>query len=157
MAIISKTYSRLLAIIMAWLGFSCEQPDNGGGMICPEYGVPMATYKAKGIVVSQADNAPIEGIRAVLKAKLDATGERFHGIDTVYTDSKGTFYLKGQNMSSKMLYVELRDIDGEQNGSFTDMDVVADYSNEKFTGKKDCLYLGEIEKDLEIIKIKPKE
>ena len=157
MALISKTYSKILAVLLTWLGFSCEH-DNGG-FICPDYGVPSATYKAKGIVVSQTNDAPIEGIRVVLKQDMYGTEGQFCGIDTVYTDRKGVFNLKSQNYEilSNKLYVEVTDVDGEKNGSFTDMDVVADYSNEKFTGGKGCMYLGEVEKDLGIIKLTPKE
>ena len=148
MAIISKTYGRLLTVIMAWLGFSCE-PDHGGGM-CPDYGVSSATYKAKGTVVSQTDDVPIEGIRAVLKAEPDATW----GMDTVYTNSKGVFNLKGFDFSNK-LYVELTDIDGEKNGSFNNKDIEVDFSHIKYKGSD--WERGEVEKDLGIIKLTPKE
>ena len=144
MAIISKTYGRLLAIILAWLGYSCDW----WGM--EKYGAPVATYKAKGTVVSQTDDTPIEGIRAVFKAEPDATW----GMDTVYTDSKGVFNLKGFGYSNK-LYVELTDIDGEKNGSFDNKDVEADFSHVKFKGNGQ--ESGEVEKDLEIIKLTPKE
>jgi len=144
MAIISKTYSRVLAFIMFWLGFSCDQ----WGM--EKYGTPVAKYKTKGVVVSQTDDVPIEGIRAVLKPEPNATW----GMDTVYTDSKGVFNLKGFSFASK-LYVELTDVDGEKNGSFTGKEVEADFSNVKFKGSdRDS---GEVEKDLGIIKLTPKE
>jgi len=155
MVIISKTYGRLLAILLAWFGFSCETED--GGRICPMYGVSPATYKAKGIVVSETDDTPIEGIRAVLKTPHWREECTFWGLDTVYTDHKGVFNLKSSNDYSGNLYVELADIDGDKNGTFTDKDVEVDYSNVKFTGGDNCSYRGEAEKDLGIIKMKPKE
>ena len=144
MATISKTYGKLLAVLLSWLGFSAILSS------CTKYGDPVATFKAKGVVVSQTDDTPIEGIRAVFKAEPDATW----GMDTVYTDSKGVFNLKGFGYSNK-LYVELTDIDGEKNGSFDNKDVEADFSHVKFKGNGQ--ESGEVEKDLEIIKLTPKE
>ena len=151
MAVISRTYGKILAVLLTWLGFSCD-------IIHPadEYGTPSATFKAKGIVVSQENDVPIEGIRVVLKTDSDAAK---YGIDTVYTDSKGAFNLKSQKheFDYNKLYVELTDVDGEKNCSFTDKDVIADYSNEKFKGGSGNWYRGEAEKDLGIIKLTPKE
>ena len=145
MAFITKTYGKLLAVLLSWLGFSAILSS------CTKYGDPVATFKAKGVVVSQTDDTPIEGIRAVFKAEPDATW----GMDTVYTDSKGVFNLKSFDYYSSKLYVELTDIDGEKKGSFYNKDVEADFSHVKFKGnvRED----SEVEKDLGIIKLTPKE
>ena len=140
MAIITKTYGRLLAIVLSWLGFSAI------AVSCVDYGAPAGTYKAKGVVVSQKDNTPIEGIRAVFK---DATW----GIDTAYTDSKGVFNLTSY-YGCYTMSVELSDIDGEKNGWFTSKDVEVDFSHVQF--KSDDTD-REVEKDLGIIKLTPKE
>ena len=149
MAHISKTYSKILAILMAWLGFSCD----GTGTL--EYGTPSATFKAKGVITSQADDHPVEGIRAVLKPNQNTEW----GMDTVYTDSKGAFNLKSGNdgFAHQKLYVELSDVDGDKNGSFSDKGMEIDYSNEKFTGGDGHWYKGEAEKDLGTIKMEPKK
>ena len=146
MALITKTYGKILAILMAWLGFSCDWGDR------EKYGTPYAIYKAKGVVVSETDDKPIEGIRAVLKTQQNAT----YGIDTVYTDSKGAFSVKEGGLFDK-LYVELADVDGEKNGSFNDTIIVADYSYAKFTGGDGNWNMGVAEKDLGKIKMKPQE
>jgi len=150
MATISKTYGRLLAILLAWSGFSCDQ----WGMA--KYGVPSATYKVKGVVVSETDDALIEGIRAVFKTRMDAT----RGMDTVYTNSKGVFNLTCRNidyyeMDGSKLYVELADVDGEKNGLFTDKNVEVDFTNVKFKGSD--FDTREVEKDLGMIKMTPKK
>ena len=145
MAHISKAYSKILVILLTWLGFSCDQWGKD------KYGTPSATYKAKGVVVSQTDDAPIEGIRAVLKNQPDATW----GMDTVFTDSKGVFKVKGHVEFENMLYVELADVDGAINGLFNDTTVIADFSHVNFKG--DDWYSGEVEKDLGIVKMEPKE
>jgi len=152
MAIFSKTYGKILAALLACLGFTCTECAKD------EYGTPTATFKAKGTVVSQEDDAPIEGIRAVLKAR-HTTDQPFFGMDTVYTDSKGVFNLKSRKgeMDFRKLYVELSDVDGDENGAFTDKDIEADYSNAKFKGGNGHWYRGEAEKDLGVIKMEPKE
>ena len=144
MAIISRTYGNILAAILAWLGISCNQWG------VEKYGTPSATYKAKGVVVSETDGAPIEGIRAVLKYQTSDTWE----MDVVHTNGKGVFNLKTYDGYGN-LYVELTDIDGDKNGSFRDTTVVADFSHVKFKGN---IPEGrEVEKDLGIIKMKPKK
>ena len=149
MAIISKTYGRLLAILMTWFGFSCDLITK------VEYGTPSASFKAKGVVTSQKDNNPIEGIRTILKTQQGAS----YGIDTVYTDNKGAFNLKSgkDEFDYQKLYLELSDVDGDENGSFSDMEIVIDYSNEKFTGGDGHWYRGEAEKDLGNVLMLPKE
>jgi len=143
MARISKIYKILISALMALLGFSCRNP---GGDVA-EYGVPSATYKAKGVVVSESDNSPIKGIRAELKGN-DVIG-------TVYTDNEGSFSLEGSEFPRQKLYVELNDVDGELNGSFVKMEFEADYTNKTFTGGSGWYY-GEAEIDLGKIKMKPK-
>ena len=150
MARVSKIYSRMLTILIAWLGVSCNWINPG----C-EYGTPSASFKAKGVVTSQTDNKPIEGIRAVLKADDYSS----YGIDTVYTDSKGAFSLKSRKdeFHHQKLYLELNDVDGDENGSFADKGIEIDYSNEKFTGGDGHWYRGEAEKDLGNVRMEPKE
>jgi len=142
MARISKIYRILISALMALLGFSCR---NHGDVV--EYGVPRATYKAKGVLVSESDNAPIKGIRAELK--------RDRTIDTAYTDSEGFFSLEGSEFPRQKLYVELTDVDGDLNGSFVKMEIEADYTNETLTGSSGWYY-GVAEIDLGTIKMKPK-
>jgi putative lipoprotein (rSAM/lipoprotein system) len=142
MARVSKIYRILISALMALLGFSCV--NHGGDVV--EYGVPSATYKAKGVVVSEADNSPIKGIRAELK--------RDWAIDTAYTDSDGSFSLEGSEFPNQKLYVEFIDVDGEENGSFVKMKIEADYTNKPFTGGSGWYY-GEAEIDLGKIKMKP--
>ena len=152
MTIISKIYSRLLALSLSFLGFSAILSS------CVKYGTPgyTTTYKAKGTVISHENDAPIEGIRAVLKAPLEYE-DKFRGMDTVFTNSKGVFNLTSHQYETYFdkLYVELTDIDGEKNGLFIDRDVEVDFSHVKFKGKE--LYRGEVEKDLRIIKMELKK
>jgi putative lipoprotein (rSAM/lipoprotein system) len=149
---ISKIYRVLISALLSLLGFSSWTCDIGGGS-ASEYGVPRASYKAKGVVVSESDDTPIEGIRTALKRYETSD------MDTTYTDSKGSFSLEGDGgKSRKKLSVELTDVDGEENGgSFAKMEIVADYTNETFTGSSGHWYEGEAEIDLGIIRMTPAE
>jgi len=150
MARISKIYRMIISALLALLGFSCV---NENGPFYAEYGVPSATYKAKGIVVSESDNSPIKGICVELKryARYDEYGP----IGTAYTNSDGSFFLEGSEFPRQKLYVEFIDVDGKLNGSFVKMEIEADYTNKTFTGGSGHWYVGEAEIDLGTIKMKP--
>lgn len=157
---VSKIYGSLLAIVMAWLGFACNKNSSSDIDIRDirlEYGTPWVMFKVKGAVISQENDVPIEGIRAVLKIKYDAEGQFVQGMDTVYTDDKGAFNLKGRG--GNKLYIEFIDVDGEKNGSFADKEIEVDYSGETVTATDDYghLCIGEAEKDLGTVKMEPKE
>jgi len=144
MARISKIYRILISALLALLGFSCGNRERD---FVVEYGSPSATYKAKGVVVSESDNSPIEGIQAEIKGDWETA--------TAYTNSEGFFSLKVSSFPGQKLYVELNDVDGEVNGSFVNMKIEADYTNATFTGSSGWYY-GEAEIDLGIRKMKPK-
>ena len=163
MAVISKIYTRILAALLAWLGFSGTVTGcdgfffRGGGT---EYGTPSATFKAKGVVVSETDNTPIQGIRAVLGEKyLYDLEENFYELnDAVLSNSSGNFNLSARSFpGGQALFVKLTDIDGEANGLFADKMVKADFSNSEFTGGSGNWYRGRAEIDLGTIKMTPDE
>jgi putative lipoprotein (rSAM/lipoprotein system) len=140
-------YRIIISALLALLGFSC-------GIIretASEYGSPSATYKAKGVVVSEETDSPIEGIKAEFERGVYGIGT------TAYTDSTGSFSLRGDDFPRQKRYVILTDIDGEENGLYAPMEVEADYTNETFTGSSGNWYEGTAEIDLGIIKMKPKE
>ena len=153
MANITKTYTKILAALLAWLGFSSTLSG------CMEYGAPVATYKAKGTVVSKTDKSPIPGIRAVFKRYPYDIEEQPCRREPIYadTDSKGVFRLLVKSHHSDLFYIELTDVDGEKNGLFANKVIEADYSNEKFTGGDGNWYRGSAEKDLGIIEMEPEE
>ena len=112
MAIISKTYGRILAILLSWLGFSAIPTSCGTDYGCGTSGFKLQTT---GSVVSKKDETPIEGIRVVLK-------EEHKGYDTTYTEKNGDFFIQHPNLTEgcEQFFIELQDVDGETNGSFED-------------------------------------
>jgi len=155
---ISNIFKKIISVFLASLGFSCL-------FFACAYGAPYATYKARGTVVSEADNSPIEGIKASFlrpnryyDEEYDEEEYQFFPIATTYTSNNGAFSLKSNNLpTGKKLYVELLDVDGEINGSFIRMEIEVDYSNEKLTGGSGEWYSGVAEINLGTIKMKPEE
>ena len=158
MAAISKIYTKILASLLAFLGFSGTVISCNGPIEHPPsmYGVPAAIYKAKGVVVSETDNTPIPGIRAVLLENYDASEEQFQEIgNAAYSNNSGNFNVEGESFNGQeVLYVELTDIDGEENGIFMRKVVEADFSNATFTGGSGS-YEGEAKVNLGTIKMIP--
>ena len=158
MAVISKLYTKILAAFLAWLGFSgtvvsCNGIFGNG----VEYGVPSATFKAKGVVVSEEDNTPIQGICAELLEKYSGTSEdRFYNIgNPAYSNNNGDFNVGGSSFPREVLYVKLTDVDGEENGLFAGKVVEADFSKATFTGGSGNWYEGQAEINLGTIKMTP--
>ena len=150
MIYISKILKIIVPALLASLGYSCI------GWFAAEYGCPNATYKAKGIVVSDSDGSPIEGIRASLfRDTAYENYEEPYPIATAYTNSSGFFFLEGSEFPRLKLYLELLDLDGELNGSFERMEIKADYSIKTFTGGDGHWYEGEATIDFETIKMLP--
>lgn len=118
MALITKTYSKLLAFFLSLLGFSATH------FSCVKYGCPNGEIRPKitGSVVSERDEAPIQGIRAVLK-------DNYQGYDTAYTAKNGEFFLQYPytmckiDVQNQNIRVELQDVDGNENGSFENMEI----------------------------------
>ena len=121
MARVSKIYSSILAVLLSWLGFSVVVSS------CAKYGAPVCQGdefirpQITGSVVSENDNTPIQGIRAVLK-------EGNQGLDTTYTAINGDFLLQHPYSICKeelrFLLVELQDVDGD--GVFEDKEIPID-------------------------------
>jgi len=102
MALITKTYGNILAALLTLLGFSPILSS------CAKYGAPCTSPQITGSVVSAKNYEPIQGIRVVLKEKLQ-------GYDTAYTAKNGGFYLQSPHHCIEdgiNLLVELKDLDG---------------------------------------------
>jgi putative lipoprotein (rSAM/lipoprotein system) len=153
MAYISKIYRILISVLLAFLGFSCGYGTNNS--LSGEYGTPSATYKAKGVVVSEIDDSPIEGIHTELIR--DLTTDYTFTFDATDTNVEGFFSLEGEEFPHQILYVKLTDVDGEENGSFAEKVIEADYTDKTFTGGSGHWYEGVAEIDLGKIKMKPAE
>ena len=153
MVTISRAYRKILAALLTCLGFT--------GVVCgvdqPVYGVPSATFKAKGIVVCETKGTPIEGIHVTLEEKHQySSEEQSYEIGSTHTGNNGVFNVEGESIQVKrILYVKLTDVDGEENGLYAGEVIEADFRNVTFKGGSGNQHGSEAEIDLGTIKMKP--
>jgi len=125
MAIITKTYGRILAALLSMLGFTVISSCG------TDYGCGTSGFKPQvtGTVVSKEDEFPIEGIRVVLK-------DEYRGYDTIYTAKNGDFLLQHPTKTEgcENFSIELQDVDGETNGSFEKMEIPIATKNKQNLG-----------------------
>jgi len=153
MVVISMTMRKILAALLACLGFSSTV------ISCGMYGSPSATYKTSGVVVSEADDSPIQGIRAVFGWKSRyVTDAYFKEIGNTRTNKTGKFSIEEKTYDlgrNNMFYVELTDVDGEKNGLYASKVVEMDFSKAQFKGGDGNWYEGKAEINLGTIKMTP--
>jgi putative lipoprotein (rSAM/lipoprotein system) len=131
----------VLAVILAMLGFA-----SACGESVDEYGVPSAKFIVKGNVSSAQTSQPVPNIRVVLDQ------------DTVFTNAQGNYIVVDENgfPESRTYSLKFQDIDNDLNGSFTDLDTIAEFNNPVFKGGNGKWYSGEVTKTIDI-KLDPKK
>ncbi|MDO5443600.1 MAG: radical SAM-associated putative lipoprotein [Bacteroidia bacterium] len=116
---IRSFWSRLCAWAIGLLGFtsvSCDViEDITGGMMC-EYGCPTMDYEIKGTVVDALRGKAIQGIS--VSRPWD------YGDEAVITNAKGEFTFSGQEFPRDTLHILATDIDGNENGTYSEEKVV---------------------------------
>lgn len=149
-------YSRLLAALLAMLGFTnCDEDD--GRVVA--YGAPFADYKISGRVVSAENGAPIPGIRISLGFPIsiaDLPTDYFENrVLRTQTDQDGffQFYEENGHMDSRMR-LWLHDVDGEENGLYQDANQMIYILPSDFSGGKGW-YTGLAVKDLGTLRLVP--
>ena len=144
-------YSKILSFFLVILGYqACDVIDP-----VDEYGAPSAKYKVKGTVVSETEELPVKGVRAVLVETYDGEENPYSG-DTIYTDADGRFsFEQNRGYIAEKFNLKLQDVDGESNGSFEDREVTVDFKDAEYEGK-DGWYIGKAEKDMGKIILKNK-
>jgi putative lipoprotein (rSAM/lipoprotein system) len=137
---ILKTYNVLIAGLLAMLGFAtaCDSKD--------EYGTPSAKFIVNGKVKSSETDQPIENIRISMQG------------DTTYTDENGVYQVvdKWGFPTDQTYNIEFKDIDGELNGEFSDLDTIVEFKDPKFSNGDGDWYSGETSKEFDV-KLTPKK
>lgn len=132
-----KLENSLLILLMAFLGIStsCEKSNESPA----EYGTPHANFIVNGKVVASSTNEAIKDIQVIMQR------------DTTYTNDKGEYSVKMEGFPNENTYIlEIKDIDGEQNGSFEEKDITVDFSDEEFNNGDGKWYKGEKEKSVDV-------
>jgi len=152
MAKIYKIYSQILSLLLILLGFSACDDDNNDDDQGPilMYGTPSATYKVKGVIVSEDTSLPVKNIRTILVETYDGKENPYWG-DTIYTNNEGKFDLmiSSNRIKSANFNLKIEDIDGDENGNFNTKTQALTIVNSKNK--------NEVEEDLGQIEIAPKK
>jgi len=102
------------------------------------YGMPYADYLLLGTVKSSDEKKPVQGLLVALRDTLDMS----YIIDSTRTDSQGKYVLEFQGEAwENTLKIEVRDLDGNQNGLFVDKDTLVTINQED---------LADVEKTVDI-------
>jgi len=137
---ILKTYNVLIAGLLAILGFAtaCNSKD--------EYGTPSAKFIVNGKVKSSETDQPIENVRVTVQG------------DTAYTNASGGYQVvdKWGFPTDQTYIIEFKDIDGELNGEFSDLDTIVEFKDPKFSDGNGDWYSGETSKEFDV-KLTPKK
>lgn len=117
----------LAAGILSFLGFSCNSLDP----VC-EYGTPNADFELKTKVID-GENKPIKGLEVEY---WERPRQNFNNIK--HTDANGEAIFR-QNMLPPKGYqvVEVRDVDGEENGKWETKKDSVYVDSKNFKNKKD--------------------
>ena len=135
-----KTYNAMVYAILGALGFttsSCTYAD---------YGTPSADYIVLGKVTDSQNNQPIKDI--LVKASWKAVSTNAEG--------KYEIVINDERTGSQIIPIQFRDIDGDLNGSYMDLDTIVEFKNPKFTGGDKKWYEGKTTKEFNI-QLSPKE
>jgi putative lipoprotein (rSAM/lipoprotein system) len=141
--------NKIIAFLMALLGFTGACKDGPWGGMVAAYGTPHADYIVKGNIASAKDNSILKGIRIIAR---DADSP--FRTDTVKSDAMGNYQCKITDILVTNIHLSLTDVDGAINGTFEPLDTTVTYTNPNFTGG-DGWYTGKTEKVLNL-KMKPK-
>lgn len=135
----------LLALCSSTLAFlvGCS---NIIGQNVAAYGMPHASFKARGTIKAANTGEPIEGIEITI-SELDDYPET----DTTFSDESGEYRCSTTIFSHEdSLKLSFRDVDGAENGLFIPKDTVIHYRKSELTGASGDWYLGEISKEINI-------
>ena len=148
--------SKLISACLILLGFnSCDSISFGRA----EYGTPHASYKISGKVVSDADGKEINGIKVTMVRK-NIDGSHHPVTHSVTTNADGEFLINDNQVTSfpdEEFIIHLEDIDGAENGLFTDSEQMIKFVKSDFSGASGHWYYGKTERNMGVIKLTPAE
>ena len=135
------TVNKLFLALITFLGFSCD-PDGPWSV---EYGAPHADFIVNGSIVDESTLNTLSNIQVAMEG------------DTVYGDENGNYEVKVTNFSSNNSFlVVFKDIDGDTNGSYSQLDSLVEFEDPDFINGDGSWYHGETSKEINI-KLKSKE
>ncbi|HOF01038.1 MAG TPA: radical SAM-associated putative lipoprotein [Spirochaetota bacterium] len=123
-----RIFSTILGGILSLFGISAY-------CMPAEYGTPTAEYTFKGKVTSSLTGKPIPGV----KVTVDSTSAYDYSayIKSIITDESGDYEILkdyGGAPDGKVIYIRAKDVDGELNGNFKDVEKSHTIKKTDFSG-----------------------
>lgn len=142
-----RLFNFVLSGLLTLLGVSGCTKDSPD-----EYGAPRATFIVNGTISSEASDETVEDIKVVM------VRDGFYPNDSTVTDGSGLFEVKDQwgfPEDSEYL-LKIRDVDGDVNGAFEDLDTTVVFEDPEFEGGDGNWNYGETSKEFNI-RLTPKK
>ena len=140
-----KTYNVIIGAILGTLGFTVSSCGTDYGTPLTEYGTPHADFIIQGKVMDRQTNQPIKDI---------LVGQDWKNVST---DADGKYEIVAKLFpESQVIPIQFRDIDGDLNGSYMDLDTIVEFKDPQFTGGDKNWYKGKTIKEFNI-QLNPKE
>ncbi len=129
---LQNSQNKILHLLMGILGFSAAcTPACEYGVPAVEYGTPTAEFILTGNVKSSQTDLPVKNIQVIMN------------YDTAFTDVNGIFTVNSQDFPQDIKYdVNINDVDGSENGSFTNKKISVQFYESKLTGGDGNWYEG---------------
>jgi putative lipoprotein (rSAM/lipoprotein system) len=117
-----------------------------------EYGSPSATFIVTGTISSAVSDEAVEDIKVVM------VRDDLYPNDSTVTDGSGLFEVKDQSSfpEDSEYLLKIRDVDGEANGAFEDVDTTVVFEDPEFKGGDGNWNYGETSKEFNI-RLTPKK
>ena len=146
----------MVSLVLAAMGVT--QCDTTGTEM---YGAPAADYSVKGKVTDTEGN-PIDKLEVTVSTVNENSADVLYDqnvwpVGSVSTKADGSFSLEQTtSYSASTLQIDVKDIDGEENGEFSDKTVII--KNVTFSGKdkNNSWYIGKADVSVPTIKLEKK-
>ncbi len=140
--------NKLILVLLAFLGFSCDSDDPG-----VEYGMPSADFKLTGNIIDKVTEANLNNIQVIFSDAASST----YNFDTTYSDVNGNYEVNVNAWpTSTAFMVQINDPDGAENGKYLAIDTIVDFSDIEFVDGDGAWNSGEKLKELNL-KLSPDE
>ncbi len=139
------TWDKIVVTLLSFIAFvtGCENSIFPAA----EYGMPHAHYNINGTVKSKSDQKPVQKIRVLIENENVNTLYQ----DTFYTDSKGKFAVQYTEFPEEQSWhIRFQDVDGIENGSFSDKDTSIVFKPNELSGGDGDWYEGEATKSFTV-------
>ena len=134
-----KTYNVIICAVLGALGLTV--------LSCGvTYGTPSADFIIQGKVTDSQNNQPVKDIQVTvswLEVSTDAEGKYKVVINDDFPESK-------------IFPIHFKDIDGDLNGAYVDLDTIVEFKAPKFTDGDKHWYKGKTTKEFNV-QLNPKE